>query len=395
MSPTPADSTETRRVVVTGLGVLVPGGVGCDEAWESACSGREVLSSDGFAGHPCARVTDFDPATVVDRRKTLKLMGPNIQFALAACREAWSRSGREPHHPDGVEAGIVLGVRTRPTDFDEILAVTRGSCAADGSFSAQRFGAEGSSAIFPLSMLRGLPNLVTSQVTIQLGLHGFSDSLTSGEVSGLQAIEEGYRVVRRQGADTLVAGGADDLLDPISLGRLLAEHHRSHDGAAPALSQGAAALVLEERGAATARGAAIHAEVLAVAEGFGGTGGDDALAWTWREALEQAGRPQAAVAAIFLDATLHRQACRVETCMQAVFGEGEAAVARLTQAARIGHSGAAAGAIEATVAVLALSRGRLPGAHEPLAPDAVVMVSSASELGSVVSVVLGPGEVRP
>lgn len=386
MSKNPSTEASLRRVVVTGVGVCAPGAVGRESAWNSALEGATPEPQDLFPGHPCLRIEGFDAKKVVDKRKSLKLMGDNTRFAVGASREAWEASGREPRHPDGAEAGIVLGARTRPTDFSEYLAVTRGSRGEDGDFSSLRFGAEGSDAIFPLSMLRSLPNLVTAQVTIQLGLHGFSDSLTSGDLSGLQAVGEGFRVLCRGDAEVLLAGGADDLLDPVSLGRLLA-HPDPGDRSLP-ISQGAAMVVLEEAEAARARGAEVLGEVLAVAEGFAPELDAETLAWTWQECLRRAGREGAPVASIHVDSTLWR---RPEILEAARSAWGDPAPEILSEAPRRGCCGAASGSLEAVMALLALQKGTLPGVSRALGPDALLLASAASRQGGVVSLLMGAG----
>jgi 3-oxoacyl-[acyl-carrier-protein] synthase II len=343
---------------------------------------------------------------VVDRRKALKLMGANIQFALGASREAWTESEREAKGPEGAEAGIVLGVRTRPTNFAEYVAVTQGSRSEQGEFCSRRFGEEGSGAIFPLSMLRSLPNLVTAQVSIQLGLHGFSDSLTSGDLSGLQAIGEGYRVICRGGAAVLLAGGADDLLDPVSLGRLLAEKHGLET--LPVVSQGAAVMVLEERSAALARGVRVLGEVLSTAEGFGLQEDPEVLARSWETCLDRAACRPEEVAAIWVDATLEEQPEKLAKALEVFSRELSAPPVLLSESTRLGSMGAATGAVEAAFALMSLqhrqlplvSRLQLPRSHSSPEPTSelregqIALVSSASSLGGVVTVALA-GEENP
>lgn len=345
---------------MTGIGLCVPGRPGRESAWGEAQSGARPVATAAGSRFACGEVRDFDPASVVDRKKALKLMGPNIQFALHASREAWTDSGRAPGHPDGAEAGTVLGVRVRPGDFAELAAVAHASLDESGRLSMSRLGEQGMAAIYPLSMLKNLPNMVAAHVTIQLGLNGFTDSLTSGDVSGLQAVGEAFEVIRRGDAGVVLAGGADDLVEPLTQGPVAAQW-RARGASDAALAQGSAVLVLEARDRAKARGARVYGEIAAFVEGFGPVGAAGPIEALIRRALAAAGIGAEAIGTVWVDACgLPDEDAALGEALAKVF-EGRSPRPRLAgQARRIGHSGAASGAVEAAFAALALGLGQVP-----------------------------------
>ncbi len=371
---------------MTGLGLCVPAGPGVAAAFDAALAGVSPVGPGPAAGWPASPVTGFDPVTVVDRKKSLKLMGPNMQFALGAGREAWADAGLPPEAAR--DTGTVLGVRVRPGDYEELVKVAELSLA-DGAFSPSRFASEAVEAIFPLSMLRNLPNLVTAQVTIQMSLKGFTDSLTSGEASGLQALIEGTDAIARGDADVVLAGGADDLLDPFSLGVAVAAQERTVGATRVPMGQGAAMLVLEEAAHARDRGARVLAEVAGIGEGFESRSPGNGLAVAIRAALDDTDPDRVQ--------TLWSDACGLagrdetqELSLAAVFGSRRPAACG--QAGRLGHLGTASGAVEAAFLLESLRRGRVPGASAvDTGPGSLHMAVSGSLAGSRAAVLFRAG----
>lgn len=394
MAPS-ADPVQSR-VVVTGVGLCVPAGPGREAAWSGATRGASAQARDEEGDFPASRITDFDPKTVVDRKKALKLMGPNITFALGACREAWAHSGREANDPAGEDCGTLLGARVRPGDYDELVRIAQGSMDGD-RFCGRRLGDEGMQAMYPLSMLRNLPNLVTAQVTIQLGLRGFTDTVTCGESSGLQALVEASEVIQRGDARTVLAGGADDMLDPFSAASALAAGWGPRG---PGLSQGAAALVLEDHQAVEGR--PVLAELLGYAEGFASADPGEACAEVVQRALADAGCEASQVGAVWVDRTGPDEcASGWAEGLDTTFAGLDHPPVNASQTPRLGHLGCAGGAVEAAFAVETLRRGTFPAAGETLGAlpaaeaDApwpagkVALVAAASALGGRCVLVLG------
>lgn len=384
-------SSPSCATAITGIGLCVPGGVGAPSALVAGRAGQDPVRAEGPDGRRVATITDFDPSSVVKRRKALKLMGPNIQFALAASREAWQESGREIG-PDAGDAGIILGCRTRPGDFSEFVEVVRHSLDGEGHFDPRLYGTEGGSKLFPLSMLRGLPNLVTAQVTIQLLLHGFSDTLTTGDSAGLQAIGEAVRVLQRGDAEALLAGGADDLHDPVSMARY--DAFLGQEGQ-PAYSQGAGVLMLEAKGRAACAGQPV---VAAVRDSFLPQASAEDLRDHWRALLDSAGKADAPLVLLVALEPAHPVRDLVREAAGMLGGE---ATWVGSQVPRLGWAGAASGGIEAGFGALAVRDGELPpgvvalhGGPDvgPLPAGAVVVVTSTGEHGAVASLALARGE---
>jgi len=318
------------------------------------------------------------------------------------CHEL-SFTRREVGADDSLDTGTIFGVRVRPGDYPELVKVAALSLE-DGKFSYTRLGEEGISAIFPLSMLRNLPNLVTAQVTIQLQLKGFTDSLTSGEISGVQAVGESLDAIRRGDAPVVLAGSADDLLDPFSFGAALASGWVRAEGGGVLLGQGAAALVLEDASHAAAAGRSVLAEVLAYEEGFGSCDDPSVGSGVIRRALHAAGLGPEEVGSVWLDACgICERDSAWEEALGQVFRELHSPPALCGQASRMGHLGTASGGAEAVFAVEALRRGELPPGRLQLpgsglppasadgAPGEVALVLSGARTGTRGALVLRKG----
>ena len=272
-----------RRVVVTGLGVVAPNGVGKDAFWEACVNGdsgvRPIRSFDA-SRHPvriAAEVPDFDltPFIPPEQRKSLKLMGRAMRFGVAAAALAARDGGLDLGREDPERVGVVMGTGIIPIDLAELSPLLTEACDG-GAFRADRLGQQGAAALFPLWILKYLPNMVAAHISMLLGAQGPNSTITTACVAGTQAVGEAFRLIARDDADVILAGGADSRIDPLmllaytSLGALsradrpAAEVSRPFDGRRDGfvLGEGAGVLMLEELGRARRRGATVYAEVL-------------------------------------------------------------------------------------------------------------------------------------
>jgi 3-oxoacyl-[acyl-carrier-protein] synthase II len=275
-----------REVVITGIGVVSPIGIGKDAfaASLTACRGgirRIELFTNGDLPLPVGgEVRDFDPKLYVRPRKSLKVMSRDIQFAFAAADLACADARLREQPPDPERLGIVFGSDLIPCDLEEIAPAYRSSMAG-GQFDFRRWGPAFMTDLFPLWMLKYLPNMPACHIGIAQDARGPNNSLTLGEVSSLSAVAEAMRVIERGQADAMIAGGGGSRVHPTLL-----MAHRAYDpalhGIDPAAAcrpfdarrqvkvygEGAGAFILEARHHAQARGANVLASILGYAATF-------------------------------------------------------------------------------------------------------------------------------
>lgn len=269
-----------NRVVITGLGVLSACGIGWQPLWEACLQRRSALrpiSRYVFEKFPAAyggEVPDFDPRKYVQNRKNIKLMSRDIQFAVAASKLAFEDAGILLSTLDLARSGVIIGSGVINNELEELAPGYLKAVQPDGSFSMPHFGSHGVPALFPLWMLKYLPNMPASHITIEFGLRGYSNTVTFSAASGAQAIGEAARVIERGDADVMLAGGADSKLNPMGLSRFQLFGMLSESGKHGAFDQysdgmvvgeGAGILVLESLEHAQKRNAKIYAEL----SGFG------------------------------------------------------------------------------------------------------------------------------
>ncbi len=230
----------SQEIVVTGVGVVSPIGIGKESFWTALCEGRSGVRRLPYFADPTlpppfgGAVADFDAKQYVRPRKSLKVMSRDIQLAFAAADMACvdARLRDEPLDPERL--GVVLGADMMPCDLDELLGTYR-SCMVDGRFEFSRWGRAFPGELFPLWMLKYLPNMPACHIGIAQDARGPNNTVTLGEVSTLSAIGEAARVLQRGQADVMVAGGVGARIQPAHLGtepndRAIAAEQRSRCG---------------------------------------------------------------------------------------------------------------------------------------------------------------------
>jgi 3-oxoacyl-[acyl-carrier-protein] synthase II len=378
-----------RRVVVTGLGVVSPNGIGKEAFW-SACvegaSGVGPIRSFDASGHPvrvAAEVPDYDisPFISPEYRKSLKIMGRASRFGVTAAVMALRDSGLEVDRIDPTRLGVVLGAGLVPIDLPDLAPVLARAVDGDGRFQPSLLGERGRDALFPLWLLKYLPNMTAAHISMVCRAQGPNSTITTACAAGTQAVGEAFRLIARDDADFCLAGGADSRMDPLlllayrALGALSpstrppAEVSRPFDADRDGfvLGEGAGILFLEELEHARRRGAQIYAEVLGLGTSFDAYavtkpdpeagGAARSMSWALREARVA---PQD-VDYINAHGTSTRLNDLMETAaVKRVFGEGASALPLSSIKSMIGHLIGAAGAVEAVALALTLQRGVLP-----------------------------------
>lgn len=275
-------SWKRRQVVITGIGTVTACGLGYEPLWQMALEGRSAIreltdfKANGSPIKVGGEIHDFRPEDFVKTRKSLKVMSRDIQLAVAASQLAMQDSGAVMSQMDPTRAGITLGSGLINNDLEELGAGIRQSLDSEKKFQIKKFGRDGIRAMYPLWLLKYLPNMPACHLAIAHGLKGPSNTLTTSSTGGVQAVGEAFRVIERGDADLMLAGATDSKLNPLGLSRfyllgILSERNhfptevyrpfdRNCDGVV--VGEGAGIFVLEEKEHALKRNARIYGEIL-------------------------------------------------------------------------------------------------------------------------------------
>jgi 3-oxoacyl-[acyl-carrier-protein] synthase II len=387
-----------RRAVITGLGVVAPNGIGKEDFWAACVEGRSgvgpirTFDASGHAVKVAAEVPDFDinPFIPNEQRKSLKIMGRAMRFGVAASGLAIRDSGLNLNQENPERLGVVMGTGLVPMDLPEVAPILAGSCDAQGRLQTDRLGQNGNGALFPLWLLKYLPNMVAAHISMVHNAQGPNSTITTACAAGTQAVGEAFRLIQRDDADMVLAGGADSRMDPLlvlaytALGALSRAERRPEEISRPfdrqrdgfVLGEGSGVLVLEELEHACKRGAVIYAEILGLGSSFDAyavtkpdpeaRGAARAIRW----ALKEAHLDCHDVDYINAHGTSTRLNDLMETrAVKAVFGEGAQALPLSSIKSMVGHLIGAAGAVEAVALALTLSKGVLPPTINQTHPD--------------------------
>jgi 3-oxoacyl-[acyl-carrier-protein] synthase II len=368
-----------RRVAITGLGAVTPLGLDAPSTWEAAVAGRsgigfiEAFDASEFPVRIAAEVRGFEPETVASAKEVRRLER-NVLLAVAAAQEAWNDGA--VGEVDPARVGIVVG--SAIGGFNGIVA--------QHDVLLER----GAARISPHFIPSVLVDSASGQIAISLGLRGPNYAPVSACATGSHAIGEGAEVIRRGGADIVLAGGTESCIHPLILAGfcamrgLVAEDHDPTLASRPfdatragfVIGEGACILLLEELDRAQARGARVYAEVL----GYGAS--NDAhhmaqpdpesvgVAEMMRASLERAGVAAEDVGYVNAHGTSTPQGDLAETrALKDVFGEHAYRLAVSSTKSVTGHLFGAAGAVEAMFSALALHDGVLPPTINLRNPD--------------------------
>ena len=201
----------TRRVVVTGVGLVSPVGVGTEETWRDLLAGKSGVApithfdTTGFAATIAAEVKDFDPLQYVEK-KDLKKMGLFIQFALAASQFAVEQAQLKltPHLADRTGVYIGSGIGGFDVIEREHTALMQG----------------GPRKISPFFIPAAIVNLAAGFVSIRWGAKGPNSATCTACSSGTHAVGDSFKLIQRCAADVMICGGAEAAITPMGVGGL-------------------------------------------------------------------------------------------------------------------------------------------------------------------------------
>jgi 3-oxoacyl-[acyl-carrier-protein] synthase II len=251
--------------------------------WQAALEGRSGIGFLDFPGSsglwkmPGAVIKNFFPEKYVTQPKALKVMARDIQLAVAAASLALDDSGIRAFVTDRERFGLIAGSGVLNHELDELAPSIRSSLDEGGKLDMKKFGEDGLSALFPLWLLKYLPNMSACHISIFFDLQGLNNTLTTGSSAGLQAVGEAFRIIQRGDADLMLAGGSESKVNPVGISQYKILGALSGSSSEDAkrdyrpldelsqgfvIGEGAGFLLLEEREHAEKRGANIYAEIV-------------------------------------------------------------------------------------------------------------------------------------
>ena len=383
-------SVSSRRVVITGIGTLSPLGVEPDTllarllAGESGIARISAFDASAMPTQIGGEVLDFDAKTYITdktQRRALKMMSRPLQLAVSAA--ALAMKGVDRRQIDSTRFGVEFGAGLIPSELPELGEAARLSAEdTPARVNLERWGKLGIPTIQPLWMLKYLPNLPAGHISIFHDAQGPNNSITESDAASLIALGEAYRILERDGADFFLSGGCESKINPVSLVRqcLFEKLSRRNDQPRTAcrpfdknrdgmvLSEGATVLVVEELGHALRRAATPLAELIGFGAAFDRHQNGQGLAQAIRAALHQAHLTPNDLDFVIGHATGHPDHDAIEARgLAAVFGPYGIPV--YAAKAALGHLGAASGATEVAIGILALHKGVVPPTLNYDTPD--------------------------
>lgn len=382
-----------RDVVITGLGIFSPIGIGIDPFWDSLAAGKSgVRKTDLYPGFAApdqvgATVTEFTDESarkvfLKDHRKNLKAMCRAIQLGVASATQALVHSGVDLKAIDHERLGVEFGANLMFSS-PETLSPASFACAEHEGhrFDFNDWGAIGFPKMEPLWLLRYLPNMPACHISIGHDARGPSNSLTMDDASGNTVISEACRIIDRGAADIMITGVTGTTLHPIKTMHLMLFNDLARTPAEPerrcrpfdlhragrVVAEGTCTLILESRKHAEGRGAKLWGRILGtgMATVTDRTGQPDyrrALAGAMKTALRSARLNPSEVGHINAHGLgmPDMDVCEAQA-IHDVFGPERGREIPVTALKSfLGNSGAGSGLQELAGSILGLSRGVIP-----------------------------------
>ena len=370
-----------KRVVVTGLGMVSPLGIGVKDNWEAICQGKSGIGPvtrfdiTDFPSKIAGEVKGFNPEDFIDKKETKK-MDIFIHYALASGMMALKDSGLIIDESNADRVGVLVGA------------------GLGGLSTIERYHSvlleHGPKKISPFFIPMLIVNLAPGQISIYFGARGPNSSVVTACATGNHSIGEACRIIQRGDADVMIAGGAESTITPLAIGgfcsmRALSTRNdepqrasrpfdKDRDGFV--IAEGAGLLILEELEHAVRRGARIYAEII----GFGCNADAYHISAPSPNGMGAAKCMEIALkdARINYDEVDYVNAHGTSTplndlsetmAMKTVFRDRARKIAVSSTKSMTGHLLGAAGGVEAIYSVLAISRGVIPPTINYETPD--------------------------
>ncbi len=377
----------TRRVVITGLGLVTPVGNTVEDTWTSLMNGRsgadyiKKFDTTKFSVKFAAEVKEFDPLKFIAKKDARK-MGAFIHYAIAASVEAIADSGlpltEAGKFPDDIAENVGTYISSGIGDF---WAIER---------EHSKLLDDGPDRVSPFFIVSAIVNLAAGQVSIRFGAKGTNSATATACAAGAHAIGDSFKIIQRGDADYMICGGAESAITPMSVAGFSAmralstrnddpQHasrpfERDRDGFV--IGEGAGIMILEDLETAKKRGARIYAEVVGYgtsADAFHLTMPDETGSGARRvmqRTLNDAGVRPDQVGYINAHGTSTPYNDKFETqAIKATFGDHAYKLAVSSTKSMTGHLLGAAGGIEGVFSALAIHRKVLPPTINYFNPD--------------------------
>jgi 3-oxoacyl-[acyl-carrier-protein] synthase II len=355
-----------RRVVVTGIGLVSPVGIGTEVNWRALTTGQSGIGkitrfdATAFAARIAGEVKGFDPLQFVEK-KDVKKMDVFIQYAIAASQFAMDDAKLAITPDNASQVGVFVG-----SGIGGFTSIER---------EHEALLAGGPRKISPFFIPASIINLAAGQVSIRFGAKGPNLATCTACSASAHAVGESFEIIRRGDADAMIAGGSEAAITPMSVGGFAAMRAMSTRNDEPGkasrpfdkerdgfiIGEGAGVVILEERESAIARGARIYAEIV----GYGMSGdayhitaptedGSGAVR-VMEMALRKAHVAPRQVGYINAHGTSTPHNDRIETlAIKNLFGEHAYKLAISSTKSMTGHLLGAAGGLEAGITALAV-----------------------------------------
>jgi len=361
-----------RRVVVTGIGLVTPLGIGVKESWEGLIEGRSgigpitLFDATDFPTKIAGEVKGFEPSDFIEQ-KEIKKMDRFIQFALAASSMAMEDSALKITDENADRVGVIVGAGM-------------GGLPAIEHYHKVLLE-KGPRRITPFFIPMLIINLASGQISIRFGAKGPNSAAVTACASGSHSIGDAFRLIQMGYADAMIAGGTEAVITPLAIGGFNAMKALSTRNDEPqrasrpfdserdgfVMGEGSGVLVLEELNSAQQRGAKIYAEII----GYGMTSDayhitspspdGDGAARCMDRALKDAGIRPEDVQYINAHGTSTKQGDELETsAIKRVFGEHARRLAISSTKSMTGHLLGASGGVEAIITMLAMKNSIVP-----------------------------------
>jgi 3-oxoacyl-[acyl-carrier-protein] synthase II len=360
-----------RRVVVTGLGLITPLGVGVEKSWNGLVAGRSGIrritqfDASAFPTQIAGEVDGFNPGDYIEP-KEIKKMDRFIQFGLAASIMAMGDSGLKIDDRNaprvGVYVGSGMGGLPAIEHYHKVLLE------------------KGPRRITPFFIPMLIINLAAGNISIKFGAKGPNSAPATACATGSHAIGDAFKVIQRGDADAMIAGGTESCITAMGIGGFNAMKALSTRNGEPEkasrpfdrdrdgfiMGEGSGIMIIEELGHALERNAKIYAEI----SGYGLTGdayhitspapGGEGAARCMAMALKDADVRPSQVDYINAHGTSTKYGDELETAaIKSVFGEHAYKVAVSSTKSMTGHLLGAAGGVEAVICALTISEGMI------------------------------------
>jgi len=361
-----------RRVVVTGLGLVLPNGIGVEAAWRNTCEGKSGIGlitrfdTSSFQTKIAGEIKGFNPEEYVDR-KEIRRMDLFIQYAVAASKIAVDDAGLEIKDGISDRVGVIIGTGLGglPTieEYHKVLLE------------------KGPNKITPFFIPKLIANMASGHVAMHLNAKGPNSCVVTACATGAHCVGDAFRAIQYGDADAMITGGTEANITPLCVGgfnvmrAISTRNHEPEKACRPfdrdrdgfVISEGAGVLVLEEVDFALRRGARIYAELI----GFGMNGdayhitapspNGEGAAKCMKRALEDAGISPEDVDYINAHGTSTPLNDLAETiAIKTVFSEHAHKIPISGTKSMTGHLLGAAGSTEAIFAILTMRDGIVP-----------------------------------